>query len=122
MRLLLNTCKVGFLKCIKLQPVWFIRILPRFDENFIDSYDFYAALSRPLFYMLDHCESHNIHKLKPWIRRIVEQSQQRTVSSDEVQKITKMFKKYCKYNNAIQILENESRKRKSVYINTRRLR
>ncbi|VDM92910.1 unnamed protein product [Onchocerca ochengi] len=53
------------------ENLWFTRIIPRFDEFFIDSYDLYAALSRPLFYMLEQCESHNINKLKLWINRIV---------------------------------------------------
>uniref|UniRef100_A0A1I8EU96 Protein kinase domain-containing protein n=1 Tax=Wuchereria bancrofti TaxID=6293 RepID=A0A1I8EU96_WUCBA len=56
------------------ENLWFVRILPRFDEFFIDCYDLYAALSRPLFYMLDQCESHNIIKLKSWIHRIVYQA------------------------------------------------
>ncbi|VDO78833.1 unnamed protein product [Onchocerca flexuosa] len=62
------------------ENLWFTRIIPRFDEFFIDSYDLYPALSRPLFYMLEQCESHNINKLKSWINRIVYHSIQPTVS------------------------------------------
>lgn len=64
-----------------LQNLWFARIIPRFDEFFIDCYDLYPALSRPLFYMLDQCESHNIIKVKPWIQRIMHHAVQPTVWS-----------------------------------------
>ncbi|VBB33788.1 unnamed protein product [Acanthocheilonema viteae] len=46
------------------ENLWFTRILPRFDEFFIDCYDLYAALSRPLFYMLDQCKNDNVNRLK----------------------------------------------------------
>ncbi|VDN07147.1 unnamed protein product [Thelazia callipaeda] len=74
--------------------LWFSRILLRFDEFLIDSYDLYAALSRPLFYMLDNCESHNIHRLKPWIRRIVDQAQQRSVRSIVLDNMNILFRRF----------------------------
>uniref|UniRef100_A0A915PWK2 Protein kinase domain-containing protein n=1 Tax=Setaria digitata TaxID=48799 RepID=A0A915PWK2_9BILA len=61
------------------ENLWFARVLPRFDEFFIGSYDLYAALSRSLFHMLNHCESHNIDRLRPWIHRIVDHAIQRAV-------------------------------------------
>ncbi|CAB3410907.1 unnamed protein product [Caenorhabditis bovis] len=54
------------------ETVWFTRILPRFNEQLMELPELYFALSKPLFYMLDQCESHNIDKLKIWIRRLVE--------------------------------------------------
>ncbi|VDK83539.1 unnamed protein product [Litomosoides sigmodontis] len=62
------------------ENLWFTRILPRFDEFFIDCYDLYAALSRPLFYMLAQCESDKIVRLKPWIHRIVHHAVQHTLT------------------------------------------
>ncbi|CAI5439459.1 unnamed protein product [Caenorhabditis angaria] len=57
------------------ENVWFTRILPRFNEQLIESPEMYCALTKPLFYMLDNCESHNIHKLKEWSRIIVDATQ-----------------------------------------------
>lgn len=68
-----------YLRTILLQNLWFTRVLQRFNEHLLDSHELYAAIARPLFYMLDHCESHNIHKLRPWIRRIVDHAQQKAV-------------------------------------------
>ncbi|VDM23961.1 unnamed protein product [Toxocara canis] len=59
------------------ENLWFTRVLQRFNEHLLDSHELYAALARPLFYMLDRCESHNIHKLRPWMRRIVSHAQQK---------------------------------------------
>uniref|UniRef100_A0A9J2P300 Protein kinase domain-containing protein n=1 Tax=Ascaris lumbricoides TaxID=6252 RepID=A0A9J2P300_ASCLU len=62
------------------ENLWFTRVLQRFNEHLLDSHELYAAIARPLFYMLDHCESHNIHKLRPWIRRIVDHAQQKALT------------------------------------------
>uniref|UniRef100_A0A915C377 Protein kinase domain-containing protein n=1 Tax=Parascaris univalens TaxID=6257 RepID=A0A915C377_PARUN len=62
------------------ENLWFTRVLQRFNEHLLDSHELYAAIARPLFYMLDHCESHNIHKLRPWMRRIVDHAQQKALT------------------------------------------
>ncbi|MCP9262827.1 hypothetical protein DINM_006107 [Dirofilaria immitis] len=80
------------------ENLWFTRILPRFDEFFIDSYDLYAALSRPLFYMLDQCESHNINKLKVWIHRIMHHSVQRTLIPLILENISILFRRLSNDN------------------------
>ncbi|KAK0424804.1 hypothetical protein QR680_008864 [Steinernema hermaphroditum] len=56
------------------ESIWFSRILIRFNEHLTEAVDLYPSLFKSLIYMLEHCESHNIHKLRPWIRRIVEHS------------------------------------------------
>ncbi|TKR94381.1 hypothetical protein L596_008670 [Steinernema carpocapsae] len=56
------------------ESIWFSRILIRFNEHLTEAVDLYPALFKSLVYMLEHCESHNIHKLRPWMRRIVEYS------------------------------------------------
>ncbi|KAM3722266.1 SCY1-like protein [Dirofilaria immitis] len=80
------------------ENLWFTRILPRFDEFFIDSYDLYAALSRPLFYMLDQCESHNINKLKVWIHRIMHHSVQRTLIPLILENMSILFRRLSNDN------------------------
>ncbi|KAK6105619.1 Protein kinase domain family protein [Brugia pahangi] len=75
------------------ENLWFVRILPRFDEFFIDCYDLYAALSRPLFYMLDQCESHNIIKLKSWIHRIVYQAIRCTLTPLILENMNVLFRR-----------------------------
>uniref|UniRef100_A0A0R3S649 Serine/threonine-protein kinase ATR n=1 Tax=Elaeophora elaphi TaxID=1147741 RepID=A0A0R3S649_9BILA len=75
------------------ENLWFERILPRFDEFFIDSYDLYAALSRPLFYMLEHCENDNINRLKPWIHRIVHHAVQRTLTPLILENMNILFRR-----------------------------
>uniref|UniRef100_A0A1I7VN19 SCY1 protein kinase n=1 Tax=Loa loa TaxID=7209 RepID=A0A1I7VN19_LOALO len=75
------------------ENLWFVRILPRFDEFFIDCYDLYVALSRPLFYMLNHCESHNIIRLKPWIHRIVHHAVQRTLTPLILENMDVLFRR-----------------------------
>ena len=67
-------------KTKKFQNLWFTRILPRFNEQLSDSVELYTSLAKPLFFMLEHCESHNIHKLQDWMRRILDNIQQKTVS------------------------------------------
>lgn len=32
--------------------------------------------------MLEHCESHNIHKLRAWMRKILEHTNQKSVSAN----------------------------------------
>ncbi|CAD5206773.1 unnamed protein product [Bursaphelenchus okinawaensis] len=54
------------------EKIWFTRIMARFTENLYDSPETFTALLRPLTCMLSHCESHNIHKLRPWFRHILE--------------------------------------------------
>ncbi|CAG9536002.1 unnamed protein product [Cercopithifilaria johnstoni] len=75
------------------ENLWFSRILPRFDEFFIDCYDLYAALSRPLFYMLDQCENENINRLKPWIYRIVHHSVQCTLTPLILENMNALFRR-----------------------------
>ena len=52
------------------EPLWFNRILQRFNENLPEYVELYSAILRPLMYMLNNCESHNIYKLRAWFRRI----------------------------------------------------
>ncbi|KAE9556277.1 hypothetical protein FO519_000460 [Halicephalobus sp. NKZ332] len=52
------------------EPLWFNRILQRFNENLTEYVELYPAILRPLMYMLTNCESHNIYKLRAWFRRI----------------------------------------------------
>uniref|UniRef100_A0A7E4VCE4 Protein kinase domain-containing protein n=1 Tax=Panagrellus redivivus TaxID=6233 RepID=A0A7E4VCE4_PANRE len=54
------------------EALWFNRILPRFNEHFATNLDVYPSLLKPLLYMLNNCESHNIYKLRSWFRRITE--------------------------------------------------
>ncbi|KAK5973758.1 hypothetical protein GCK32_021803, partial [Trichostrongylus colubriformis] len=62
------------------ENIWFSRVLPRFNEQLFDSHELFPALSKPLFFMLDHCESHNIHKLRTWMRKILDHTSQKPVS------------------------------------------
>lgn len=41
--------------------------------------------------MLNHCESHNIHKLRPWLRRILERGQEKAVRINNVLQINKIY-------------------------------
>ncbi|VDK42112.1 unnamed protein product [Anisakis simplex] len=75
------------------ENLWFTRILQRFNEHLLDSHELYSALSKPLFYMLDHCESHNIHKLRPWMRRIVDHAQQKTLMPLILENMALLFKR-----------------------------
>ena len=52
------------------EPLWFNRILQRFNENLTEYVELYPSILRPLMYMLANCESHNIYKLRAWFRRI----------------------------------------------------
>uniref|UniRef100_A0AC34QM99 Protein kinase domain-containing protein n=1 Tax=Panagrolaimus sp. JU765 TaxID=591449 RepID=A0AC34QM99_9BILA len=52
------------------EPLWFNRVLQRFNENLTEYVELYHAILRPLTYMLANCESHNIPKLRAWFRRI----------------------------------------------------
>ncbi|RCN47646.1 hypothetical protein ANCCAN_06312 [Ancylostoma caninum] len=63
------------------ENIWFSRVLPRFNEQLFDSHELFSALAKPLFFMLDHCESHNIHKLRTWMRKILDHTTQKPVRS-----------------------------------------
>ncbi|KAL3997545.1 Protein kinase domain family protein [Acanthocheilonema viteae] len=76
------------------ENLWFTRILPRFDEFFIDCYDLYAALSRPLFYMLDQCKNDNVNRLKVWIHRIVHHAVQCTVNPSILENMNVLFRRF----------------------------
>lgn len=54
------------------ESVWFNRVLPRFNEQLLELPEMYYPITKPLFHILEHCESHNIHKMKPWIRKLME--------------------------------------------------
>uniref|UniRef100_A0A8R1E3X0 Protein kinase domain-containing protein n=3 Tax=Caenorhabditis japonica TaxID=281687 RepID=A0A8R1E3X0_CAEJA len=54
------------------ETVWFNRVLPRFNEQLMELPEMYYPITKPLFHILEHCESHNIHKMKPWIRKLME--------------------------------------------------
>ncbi|UMM13833.1 hypothetical protein L5515_001913 [Caenorhabditis briggsae] len=54
------------------ESIWFNRVLPRFNEQLWEQPDLYYFITKPLFHILEHCESHNIHKMKPWIRKLME--------------------------------------------------
>ncbi|KAF1770000.1 hypothetical protein GCK72_001817 [Caenorhabditis remanei] len=54
------------------ETVWFNRVLPRFNEQLLELPEMYYSITKPLFHILEHCESHNIHKMKPWIRKLME--------------------------------------------------
>lgn len=59
--------------------MWFSRVLLRLNE-LLDSPEQFGAVAKPLFFMLEHCESHNIPRLRVWIRRLVESVGQKPVS------------------------------------------
>ncbi|KAJ1357596.1 hypothetical protein KIN20_015774 [Parelaphostrongylus tenuis] len=61
------------------EALWFSRVLPRFNEQLSDSYELFAPLAKTLFFILDHCESHNIYKLRTWMRKILDQTTQKPV-------------------------------------------
>ncbi|MFH4984357.1 hypothetical protein AB6A40_011066 [Gnathostoma spinigerum] len=63
------------------EDLWFTRILQRFNEHLVDSVELYGAIARPLFYILDKCETENVQLLRPWMRRITEPSEQKSVFS-----------------------------------------
>uniref|UniRef100_A0A915DEV7 Protein kinase domain-containing protein n=1 Tax=Ditylenchus dipsaci TaxID=166011 RepID=A0A915DEV7_9BILA len=75
------------------EPLWFSRILQRFNEHFLDSNELYPALLRPLTYMLNHCESHNIHKLRPWFRRILEKGEEKALSQAVLDNMATIFRR-----------------------------
>ncbi|KHN71737.1 SCY1-like protein 2 [Toxocara canis] len=75
------------------ENLWFTRVLQRFNEHLLDSHELYAALARPLFYMLDRCESHNIHKLRPWMRRIVSHAQQKALTPLILENMAILFRR-----------------------------
>jgi len=62
------------------EPLWFSRVLQRFNEHFQEAIELYPSLLRPLTHMLNHCESHNIHKLRPWFRRVLKNAEEKAVS------------------------------------------
>lgn len=43
--------------------------------------------------MLSHCESHNIHKLRPWFRKIVEHGTDRTIVQSIFDHISTIFRR-----------------------------
>uniref|UniRef100_A0A914VPV1 Protein kinase domain-containing protein n=1 Tax=Plectus sambesii TaxID=2011161 RepID=A0A914VPV1_9BILA len=53
------------------EHLWVSRVLPRLTEELQDVHELYSSVIKPLLYMLEHCESHNIDKFRPWISRIV---------------------------------------------------
>ncbi|KAI1728401.1 protein kinase domain-containing protein [Ditylenchus destructor] len=75
------------------EPLWFSRILQRFNEYLVDSQELYPALLRPLTHMLNHCESHNIHKLRPWLRRILERGQEKALSQGILDNMSVIFRR-----------------------------
>ncbi|ETN77431.1 hypothetical protein NECAME_11059 [Necator americanus] len=72
------------------ENIWFSRVLPRFNEQLFDSHELFPALAKPLFFMLDHCESHNIHKLRTWMRKILDHTTQKA-RADSVEKMRRRF-------------------------------
>ncbi|VDM54284.1 unnamed protein product [Angiostrongylus costaricensis] len=61
------------------ETIWFSRVLPRFNEQLSDSHELFAPLAKTLFFILDHCESHNIYKLRTWMRKILDHTTQKPV-------------------------------------------
>ncbi|CAI4230941.1 unnamed protein product [Auanema sp. JU1783] len=57
------------------ENLWFSRALSRLNDQFYERPEFYPSVAKPLFYILEHCESHNFHKLRPWMRKIVDHAQ-----------------------------------------------
>ncbi|PAV85646.1 hypothetical protein WR25_08255 isoform A [Diploscapter pachys] len=75
------------------ENLWFTRILPRFNEQLSDSVELYTSLAKPLFFMLEHCESHNIHKLQDWMRRILDNIQQKTLRAFVLENLSVLFRR-----------------------------
>ncbi|GMT27099.1 hypothetical protein PFISCL1PPCAC_18396, partial [Pristionchus fissidentatus] len=75
------------------EPLWFSRILSRFNEQLLESPEIYASVAKPLLFMLEHCESHNIHKLKAWIRTVLEHVTQKTLASFLLENMAVLFRR-----------------------------
>uniref|UniRef100_A0A914DXT5 Uncharacterized protein n=1 Tax=Acrobeloides nanus TaxID=290746 RepID=A0A914DXT5_9BILA len=61
----------------------------------MDCQEFYGSLLKPLVYMLTHCESHNIPKLKPWFKRILEQRKIKGLGEQIMENMGIMFRRLC---------------------------
>ncbi|KAF8368684.1 hypothetical protein PRIPAC_86513, partial [Pristionchus pacificus] len=75
------------------EPLWFSRILPRFNEQLFESNEIFTSVAKPLLFMLEHCESHNIHKLKAWIRNVLEHTHQKTLGSFLLENMSVLFRR-----------------------------
>ncbi|CAJ0595984.1 unnamed protein product [Cylicocyclus nassatus] len=75
------------------ENLWFSRVLPRFNEQLFDSHELFSALAKPLFFMLDHCESHNIHKLKVWMRKLLDHTTQKSLRSFVLENMSSLFRR-----------------------------
>ncbi|CAD6186095.1 unnamed protein product [Caenorhabditis auriculariae] len=73
--------------------VWFTRVLPRFNEQLFDSVELCSAIAKPLFFMLEHCESHNIHKLRTWMRKIMDQTSQKSLRAFVLENMSVLFRR-----------------------------
>ncbi|KAL3085801.1 hypothetical protein niasHT_034209 [Heterodera trifolii] len=75
------------------EPLWFRIILRRFDEHLTDASELFPALLRPLSQMLQHCESHNIHRLRPWFRRICGKTDEKQVCHALLDQLPVIFRR-----------------------------
>ncbi|KAH7715611.1 Protein kinase [Aphelenchoides avenae] len=75
------------------EPLWFRRVLQRFNEHLIDSTDLYPAILRPLMYILSNCESHNIHRLRPWFKRILEKRHEKALTQCILESMSVVFRR-----------------------------
>uniref|UniRef100_A0A915LS02 Protein kinase domain-containing protein n=1 Tax=Meloidogyne javanica TaxID=6303 RepID=A0A915LS02_MELJA len=62
------------------ESLWFRRVLRRFNEHLQGTTELMPALISPLCYMLKNCESHNIHRLRPWFRQIAAAAEEKSLS------------------------------------------
>ncbi|KAL7076840.1 hypothetical protein ACQ4LE_004140 [Meloidogyne hapla] len=62
------------------ESLWFRRILRRFNEHLQGTTELMPALISPLCFILKNCESHNIHRLRPWFRQITAAAEEKSLS------------------------------------------
>ncbi|CAJ0576069.1 unnamed protein product, partial [Mesorhabditis spiculigera] len=75
------------------EPLWFSRVLPRLCDHVYDSHELFPAVVKPLFLMLEHCESHNIHKLRTWMRRLLEHTSQKSLRAFVLENMAVLFRR-----------------------------
>ncbi|KAE9420686.1 hypothetical protein Angca_006395, partial [Angiostrongylus cantonensis] len=75
------------------ETIWFSRVLPRFNEQLSDSHELFAPLAKTLFFILDHCESHNIYKLRTWMRKILDHTTQKPLRSFVLENMSSLFRR-----------------------------
>lgn len=75
------------------EPLWFRRVLRRFEENLMDAHELFPSLLRPLSHMLQHCESHNIHRLRPWFRQIIAKADDKALNQALLDQLPVIFRR-----------------------------